>query len=323
MALIDANDLQDRIDVLYHVTSDFVTRAPVAEICIEETSSVGEDGKETRQIHFGGGQLTRAEELSAKATLTDIVSRLANLKDPLKNAVANSSRNAQTVEDHINSSYHLGIIVDLNNAEKHGYPLTRHTRSGIDPRIENIRKELAIPLVSGKFSNALTDGIVLFEADIVDRGGNRAADFRELIENAITDWEDFCIANLASDSAAIIDRRDKQQREEAWALDHGSRGERVQQLIADEATWYDIQGDEIVPGMFVSATGFQENAATLMGFPTGQADTDTIVIFDVVFGQNASLGKTTNNWKIFTAAEQSDLKLVNDYYWELYNRPKF
>ena len=95
MALIDANDLQDRIDVLYHVTSDFVARAPVAEICIEETSSVGEDGKETIQIHFGGGQLSRAEELSAKATLTDIVSRLANLKDPLKNAVANSGRNSQ------------------------------------------------------------------------------------------------------------------------------------------------------------------------------------------------------------------------------------
>ncbi len=327
MTKVDPNDLHDRIDILYHATSEFVERAPVSSINIEAEEFIDEDGKERFCVHFGGGELSRTEELQAKTTITDIVSRLANLKDPLKNAVKSAGGNSQLVEDHINASIYLSVVIDLNNAEKHGYPLQRHKRSGIDPRIENVRKELALPLIPGRFTNPLVDGIVVFEADILDLGGQLAHDFRDLVENAISDWEDFCILHLASDSAAIISRRDKLAKQEEWELEHFARGEKVKRLLDDDNAWFDIAGSEVIPRMFVRAKGFQENAMTIMGFPTEPIEVSgskqTIAIFDVDMGNRTRLGKETNAWQVLVVEKQEDLKLVNEYYWEMFNRPTF
>ena len=79
--------------------------------------------------------------------------------------------------------------------------------------------------------------------------------------------------------------------------------------------------------MVVKATGFQENAATLMGFPSEVSETiaskDIIRIFDVTFGNQVNLGKKSNKWELLVVDKQSDLKLVNDYYWEMFNPPDF
>jgi len=327
MAQLDANNLQDRIDILYHVTNEFIERVPVAQISIEEESFLDEDGKECFRVHFGGGNMTQKEELQSKAILTDIVSRLANLKDPLKNALKLNGDDARLVESHINSSRELSIVVDLNNAEKHGYPLTKTRRSGIDPRIDNIRKELAVPLIPGKFSNMMTDGVVLFEADVVDIAGAKVLDLRELIETAITAWEDFCLINLAGDSVAITDKRARIAKQDNWEKNHQAQGVRVMQLLEDDASWHEIPGDAVIPNMIVKATGFQEKAATLLGF-TLEIDeandtAETVTIFDTVFGRRTKLGKKSNAWQLFVVDEKSDLKLVHDYYWDLFQRPTF
>jgi len=327
MTEIDTNNLQDRIDVLYHVTGDFVARVSIAPISVEKEEIPGKDDKTTFRVSFGGGEMTPREKLKAKDIFTNIISRLANLKDPVKKKLVSKGSKAGIVEQYIDASPYICTVIDLNNAEKHGYPLTKYKRTKCDPRIGNIRKEMAIPLVPGRFTNAFTDAVVLFEADILNLAGDRVYDFRELIEGAIQSWEDFYLVHLPDDSATILEKRDTLAKREKWEKDHFARGERVQALISDENNWFDLLGEDVSNHMFVKATGLQENAATLMGYPSDPPEKvqklDVVRMLDVIFGERVSLGKQSNKWQVLAVKNESDLKLVSDYYWEMYNRPAF
>ncbi len=325
MAEIDVNNLQDRIDVLYHVTDDFVKRVSFSPISIEREKTTNTDGETIVHISYGGGEMSSNEQLRAKDILTNIISRLANLKDPIKKKLISKKSEAKLVEQHIDDSLYICTVIDLNNAEKHCYPLTKFKRTDFNPRIGNIRKEMVIPLVPGKFTNMLADAVVVLEADILNLAGNRVYDFRELVEGAINSWEDFLLVHLADDSTSIWEKRDALIKREKWEKDHYARGERVQVIITDENNWFDLPGEEVCNGMFVRATGLQKNAVTVMGYLIDPSvivqKSNVIRIFDINLGERFSLGKQSNNWQLLAVKEGADLKLVNDYYWELHNRP--
>lgn len=324
---VDVNKLQDRIDILYHATNDFVNRAPVAEIALDEKTYIDEDGKENIIMSFSGGEHSEQELLSAKHIFTDIVSRLANLKDALKNEIKDICSDPSLVEEHINSSEYLSLIMDLNNSEKHGYPLTKHRRSNVDPKVVNIRKDLLVPLVPGKFTNAFTETIVVFAADVVNLENEILHDFRDVIDNAITAWEDFCILHLKDKCTTIIKRRDLNLRQEIWQEDHNSRGQQVSKILNQEKNWQVIHGNEVIPLMFVKAIGKQENSRAIMGYPCRPhdqfVDEKYVPLIDVEFGHQTQLSKEKNSWSLLVVDTQEELKLVNDYYWELHNPPKF
>ena len=73
-----------------------------------------------------------------------IIEHLGKLKDHIKNAISKNGGDANVVEDEINQSPHLQVLMDLYNSEKHGYPLTRLERSGKSPKIVNIKNVLQI-----------------------------------------------------------------------------------------------------------------------------------------------------------------------------------
>jgi len=324
---IDVNKLQDRIDILYHATDNFVERSPVAEIVVEQEIYLDEDGKENIKISFGGGEHTEKELRTAKHTFTDIISRLANLKDALKNEMKSIGADPSLVEGHINSSEFLSLIMDLNNSEKHGYPLTKHRRSDVDPKIGNIRKDLLVPLVPGKFTNAFSEGIVVFAADIVNSKDEFLHDLRDVIENAITDWEEFCIHHLEDKCEIIIKRRDLKKQQETWQKDHNLKGQQVSETLNQEKNWQVIEGSQVIPSMFVKAIGRQENAKSIMGYPCRPHEQyigeEYVPLIDVEFGHQTRLSKEKNTWNLLIVDTQEELKLVNDYYWELHNPPKF
>ena len=327
MSGIDVNDLKSRIDILYHVTDVYVERTAVAPLSVEQQVNTDAEGNETFTISFGGGEMSPKETLQARSTILSIISEIANLKDNLKNKMDMEGKNSKLVEQEIDSSSHLSAIVDLNNSVKHGYPLKKYKRTNYDPRIANIRKEMGVPLTPGKFTNVFSESVVTFEADVVNKTGDLVHDFRDLTESALSAFEDFCIINLPNDSGEILARRDKIKRKSEWQLDHFSRGKDVEKIISNPNNWHEIIGQQVQAGMVVKATGFQENAATLMGFPSEASETiaskDTIRMFDVTFGNQVNLGKKSNKWELLVVDKQSDLKLVNDYYWEMFNPPDF
>jgi len=82
------------------------------------------------------------EEIINKIFL--ILHNLASLKDHLKNCLKSKGQNQNIVEDEINKSLHLQVLIDLVNQEKHGYPLTKSNRSGKNPLIRMPREMLNI-----------------------------------------------------------------------------------------------------------------------------------------------------------------------------------
>ncbi len=129
-----------------------------------------------------------------------ILHNLANLKDHLKIILNSKGGNRQDIENEINNSLHLKIIIDLSNADKHGYP-TRSNRSQLNPQIKNVRHSLhvkktedqpqasfSINMLSGNHSTNSVAKVVI-AADVVDQNENFIMSLDQLINSGLTMWE--------------------------------------------------------------------------------------------------------------------------------------
>lgn len=125
-----------------------------------------------------------------------MVSHISNLKDHLKNIIEKNGGNKQLIEDTINENLALQLIVDLNNAEKHGYPV-KNKRSGLDPKIIYVSSALT---VVGDGQTSITihpDGRIekegnvttVIKANILNFQNEIICSFDDLIENSIKAWE--------------------------------------------------------------------------------------------------------------------------------------
>lgn len=159
---------------------------------------------QTRQI-TEGNQVTISVTFDAKHNenetinrINTIVSNLANLKDHLKVKLSKKREDPQKIEDEINNSIELQLILDLNNQEKHGYPLTKTRRSNKDPKITNISKAISPkpnvkptafirnPVTGAGYTNNMA---IVITADVVDNQGNLLYDLSNLIDKSLSIWE--------------------------------------------------------------------------------------------------------------------------------------
>lgn len=77
-----------------------------------------------------------------------MIAHVGKLKDHPKNTRKERGDNPRTVEDHINESSFLPLIIDLWNSEKHGAPLNSD-RSGKSPKLAKSGGGLAGPPQKG------------------------------------------------------------------------------------------------------------------------------------------------------------------------------
>ncbi|WP_379086377.1 hypothetical protein [Pedobacter sp. UC225_65] len=142
--------------------------------------------------------------------LIGIVHSVANLKDHLKNVLSSQGKQ-KIVEDAINANLELQLLMDLNNADKHGYPLNK-TRSGLDPiMIEHqhilhgeagtqingiIKIEFYIDEKDQQFKSRSTseitrcDLIAIATAKIVDINRKFIMNFDSMIFKSLDVWEE-------------------------------------------------------------------------------------------------------------------------------------
>ena len=131
-------------------------------------------------------------------SINTIIHNLANLKDNLKNILDEKGLKGQFIEDEINNSIYLQLVVDLSNQEKHGYPLKRIRRSKKDPLIKNINRHLSM---SGNDSSVIIDqrtnqikstgdSKIVITANITDSKGRILFKLDELVDNSINKWEE-------------------------------------------------------------------------------------------------------------------------------------
>lgn len=129
--------------------------------------------------------------------INNMIGNLANLKDHLKTKLNQQGGNSQKIEDEINQSLPLQIILDLHNQEKHGYPLTKK-RSKKDPKIINISKALSSmpgvrattfirdPITGAGHTN---NTAIVITAEVVDGQGNLIYYLNDLIDKSLNSWE--------------------------------------------------------------------------------------------------------------------------------------
>ena len=131
-------------------------------------------------------------------TINSIIAGLANLKDHLMSKLELQGGNLQDIENEINQDVPLQLILDLNNQEKHGYPLKKTRRSKKDPKIINISKGIsprpgvqATAFIRDPITGAgATDNMaIVITAEVIDGQGNSLYYLSDLINKSLKSWE--------------------------------------------------------------------------------------------------------------------------------------
>ncbi len=186
---MDFNDLALRLERVYDAIGDKADGEIQKYIKLSIVGNV-DDPNHTVRLSFDNGQ----SESTTTNIVFVIIEHLAKLKDHLKTKLGSRK---SSVEDKINESFELQLIMDLSNAEKHGYPLDTE-RSHRSPRLQNIRTGLTIPPQEGIGINLRTGEVIEpgncrieIQAEVVDKAGEFICRWPRLVDKAINDWERF------------------------------------------------------------------------------------------------------------------------------------
>ncbi|MDD5012950.1 MAG: hypothetical protein PHI45_03070 [Candidatus Pacebacteria bacterium] len=188
---MDYNDVNSRLERLYS-SIDKQYESDVLEHM--QTKIEKKEGDTfTMTIDFNA-KLNENEDVNR---INSIIAGLANLKDHLKTKLKLKGGNPQNIEDEINNDLPLQLILDLNNQEKHGYPLL-NKRSGKDPKITDISKGLSPkpgviatafikdPITGAGHTNNMA---IVITARVVDGDGNLLYYLSDLIDKTLNSWE--------------------------------------------------------------------------------------------------------------------------------------
>lgn len=184
---MDFNDIKSRLERLY------------ASINARFDENIGKHINITNGTKDGRKFVRLTFDKDSEGSLNKIlliIHNLANLKDHLKKVLSSKGGNKEDIENEINDSLSLQLIIDLSNAEKHGYPTNRR-RSQLDPQIRRIRHSMAakgktafsITFPSGEYK-AEGDCKIVIDADIVNEKEELIMGLDQLINSGLLKWEE-------------------------------------------------------------------------------------------------------------------------------------
>jgi len=146
------------------------------------------------------GQVTTEKVHNA---LFSAIANVGSLKDNLEKWCRYNSHNPSVVEDHVKQSFHLQVVLDLWNGDKHGYPLT-FSHSKRHPRVVDVGTAMSLSTGTTPHSSAsLTFGArgpevqlvgsggggLTVTAGIQDRSGLHLGDVEDFLKKSMEHWE--------------------------------------------------------------------------------------------------------------------------------------
>ncbi len=151
-----------------------------------------------------GGTITisfsrKEDELALLNQIFSVISHLAKLKDHLKKKFSSKGGDPKLIEEEIDESEHLQLIIDLDNLEKHGSG--RKSRSGKYPKIIDVgrgfsQKDIksSVPAVF-EFSTSghikwNDNTVIVISAKVIDKDGKYICSFTELVSKSTDKWEE-------------------------------------------------------------------------------------------------------------------------------------
>ncbi len=152
------------------------------------------------EVDFSFGAMDETEMIER---IFSVINNIAGLKDHLKNKLESIGKNPKLVEDMINGSRTLSLILDLWNQDKHGYPLKKTNRSKLNPQIVNVDQGLVISNSSNKASVSFTitednasyssseNAAIAISGEVIDGSGKFIISVENMFRQAIVDLENF------------------------------------------------------------------------------------------------------------------------------------
>jgi len=151
-------------------------------------------------VSFDGG----FDESELNNRVFGIISAIGGLKDHLKKQMRKVKKDPQLLEEMINNSLELQLILDLWNQDKHGSPLNKkYRRSNKNPKIVNISSGLSLTggnkgSVTVSFSGnkatlgSVTENMAIkISGDVVDEEGNLIMKTDEMFKTSLDKIEKF------------------------------------------------------------------------------------------------------------------------------------
>lgn len=141
------------------------------------------------------------EELSNQAHT--VIHNIANLSNHLRRWAAQNGHDNTSVDEVVNGSFELQLILDLSNNDKHGYPPRNRGHSRRAPRLTGITRAMRLQTKSHERSmivmkmgpsgtpTLIGDGTakVIVTAQVVDNTGNQIGDLHEIVSKSLEAWE--------------------------------------------------------------------------------------------------------------------------------------
>ena len=191
---MDFNDLDSRIKRLNHSLGK--------EYELDIKSQVKVSRKVNNDVHEIGFSFGAMDETEIIDRIFNVVNNIASLKDHLKNKLMANSKDPNLVEDMINNSMALKLILDLWNQDKHGYPLTKTNRSKLNPKIVNVGQGLIISngdKASVSFTITENDAsytssqnaAVVISGDVIDEYEKFIVSVEDMFRQGVLDLENF------------------------------------------------------------------------------------------------------------------------------------
>lgn len=155
---------------------------------------------DVQEIGFSFGAMDETEMIER---IFSVINNIAVLKDHLENKLELIGKNPKPVEDMINSSKALSLVLDLWNQDKHGYPLKKTNRSNLHPRVVNVDQGIVILDSANKASVSFTitednasyasseNAAIAISGEVVDGSGKFIISVENMFRQAITDLECF------------------------------------------------------------------------------------------------------------------------------------
>lgn len=328
---IDYNDIETRIKLLYKATDSYINKTSFVRPQILKEDLEKSPGKTTFKITIGGRKMTDEDTLETINYINQMVDSLANLKDNTTNALKfegiSKKQSENIINSYIDNSLELCIITDLDNQNKHGYPL-RRTRSKFTPLIRNIRPEMTIPLFFG-WTDLFNNGKVLFEADIIDNNGQIITTFRKIIERSVELWENFYLQYLPSKSKEIKDRIIREEKRNQKLQEYSELEKLVLTEIEKPSNWRLITNpDNLSRDMFLKVFDKNTDKELFRGVSISNIYVyrlkRTINVYNIfLLGEQRMISIDEYNWIIFYPNERLILKKIKYFYFQLNEMNRF
>jgi hypothetical protein len=184
---MDVNDITSRLEIILTALD----------------SRIDDNYKSHIKIEFNGEAVTsilpgKDDKPTIEFKILSILHLLATPKDHLKKRLEKNGDDPKVVERVIDSSIHLKVLIDLVNADKHGYP-TKSNRSKKNPVIKNASQGLrnnndGKPIVVMMSPNGELETVhgkppsVVLSAGIFDDKKNFLFDLDTLVETSYYHW---------------------------------------------------------------------------------------------------------------------------------------